>query len=154
MPPYTEAQILVWCDAHFARHGKWPNASSGPIPEAPGENWSMVSIALNHGIRGITRRTSLAKLLLANRGVDYVRPALSVDLILIWCDSYFQRIGQWPTAVSEPIEEMCADTWIAVDQALRHGTRGIGDTGGSLARLLEAERGKPNRSRLPKFSTV
>jgi hypothetical protein len=39
-PPLTIAEVLAWADAHYERAGSWPNAFSGPIPEAPlGTNW-------------------------------------------------------------------------------------------------------------------
>jgi hypothetical protein len=37
LPPYTVAQIRRWAEAHFRRTGAWPNASSGPVWDAPGE---------------------------------------------------------------------------------------------------------------------
>src|SRR5262249_37900374 len=38
-PKLTIEQVLAWADAHHAAHGRWPSVISGPIPDAPGENW-------------------------------------------------------------------------------------------------------------------
>jgi hypothetical protein len=55
--------ILTWADAYHERTGHWPTRRSGPIPEAPGESWSVVSTALHEGLRGLPRGPSLARLL-------------------------------------------------------------------------------------------
>jgi hypothetical protein len=35
MPPFKVSEILTWADAYRARHGAWPNLTSGRIPEPP-----------------------------------------------------------------------------------------------------------------------
>jgi hypothetical protein len=67
-PPLTVEQILAWADAYHARTGEWPGVRSGPIPEAPDENWAAVSCALYDGNRGFSGGDSLAKLLDRRRG--------------------------------------------------------------------------------------
>jgi hypothetical protein len=62
-PPLTAEQILAWADAHRGRTGSWPGVLSGPIPEAPGENWWAVNLALHSGLRGLPGGDSLARLL-------------------------------------------------------------------------------------------
>src|SRR5262249_38031348 len=52
-PRLSAREILRWADAFFARTGRWPRAGSGPVPEAPGETWSMVDDALRAGLRGL-----------------------------------------------------------------------------------------------------
>jgi len=52
LPPYTEQRILVWADAHRQRTGQWPMRDSGSLPEAPGETWHAVEMALVLGRRG------------------------------------------------------------------------------------------------------
>src|SRR5262245_51549 len=47
----TVTQILVWAKAHRKRTGKWPNQTSGPVTDAPGETWVNISAALMHGHR-------------------------------------------------------------------------------------------------------
>jgi hypothetical protein len=55
-------QILSWAEAHRRRIGKWPSADSGPLPEAPGENWRAINTALEEGLRGLPGGDSLSKL--------------------------------------------------------------------------------------------
>ena len=66
-PPLTVEQILAWADAHHARTGRWPHAMSGPIPEAPGESWRAVNLALWQGHRRLPGGTSLSGLLNEHR---------------------------------------------------------------------------------------
>jgi hypothetical protein len=54
--------ILQWARAFHSRTGKWPNHTSGAIPEAPGETWGSVHKALCDGRRGLPR-SSLYRLL-------------------------------------------------------------------------------------------
>src|SRR5207253_1136269 len=63
LPELYVSQILTWADAHYRRHGRWPNLRSGPVEDAPGERWSAVHTALEQGHRGLPGGTSLAKLL-------------------------------------------------------------------------------------------
>jgi hypothetical protein len=63
IPRLTKETILAWADAHFRRTGNWPAQLSGPIPEAPEENWAMIDTALRCGLRGLRGRSSLAQLL-------------------------------------------------------------------------------------------
>jgi hypothetical protein len=76
------------------------------------------------------------------------RPSLSLPLILAWADAFYKRRGRWPTLDSGPIQAQVAGTWRRIDSALRVGLRGL-PGGSSLARLLAAERGARNISRLP-----
>jgi hypothetical protein len=62
-PQLTPEQILAWADAHRRRTGAWPGVLSGAIPEAPGENWRAVNLALRRGFRGLPGGDSLAQLL-------------------------------------------------------------------------------------------
>jgi hypothetical protein len=63
LPRFQVPEILSWADAHRARYGKWPSTTSGPIPEAPGETWERVHVALYRGLRGLPGGSSLARLL-------------------------------------------------------------------------------------------
>ena len=67
LPRFQVPEILSWADAHRARNGKWPTLSSGPIPEAPGETWERVHVALYRGLRGLPGGSSLSRLLAAER---------------------------------------------------------------------------------------
>ena len=67
------------------------------------------------------------------------RPQFSVPQILAWADAFHARTGQWPKYNLGPIPESAGESWTTVDEALRHGKRGLAG-GGSLARLLDQER--------------
>jgi hypothetical protein len=79
LPPFTTSQILAWADAYHQRTGAWPKHTSGSIPEAPGETWSIVQKALYVGGRGLPAGDSLAALLTRERGARKKRnlPALT-----------------------------------------------------------------------------
>lgn len=66
-PALSEGQILAWADSYFARHGKWPAKTSGPIDEAPGETWSGIAWALRKGRRGLPGGSSLTDLFVRHR---------------------------------------------------------------------------------------
>ena len=144
--PLTKKKILAWADAHFARTGQWPNTKSGPVTEATGERWDLIDNALRIGHRGQPGGSSLLQLLAKKRGVRNpanLPPLMETD-ILHWSDRHFQRTASWPKYDSGPIAEAPGETWIAVDNALRHGKRGM-PGGSSLAKLLRAA-GKISRS--------
>jgi hypothetical protein len=152
LPRLRVVTILAWADAHWARTGNWPTEKCGPVIDAPGEKWSAVDIALEHGSRGLPGGSSLPRLLAKHRGVRNPSdlPHLRVATILRWADAHHARTGQWPKPKSGPIRESPDDTWYRVHTALIEGLRGL-PGGSSLPRLLAAERGVRNRLRLPKF---
>lgn len=153
LPRYTIRGILAWCDAHFKRSGEWPRHDSGAIADAPGETWGAIESALQRGTRGLAGGSSLAQLLTEHRGVrNKARLApLTRELILRWCDGFFERKGHWPTQTSGPILECPGEIWSAVNHALLDGLRGL-PGGCTLARLLAEERGLRNRADPPKLS--
>ncbi len=61
------AQILKWADRYHRHTGRWPTHRSGPVPGAPHVKWSTIEYALKHGKRGLSRGTTLARLLDAHR---------------------------------------------------------------------------------------
>jgi hypothetical protein len=67
LPVLTEKKVREWAKSHRQRTGQLPNHLSGPIPEAPGETWLAVEMALRQGIRGFKRRTTLFRLLRAKQ---------------------------------------------------------------------------------------
>jgi len=140
-PDLTIPQILAWADAFQARHGRWPNRSSGPIPDAPGETWNIVSIALWAGLRGLPGGSSIPRLLADHRGFPYRlnRPQLTITQIMTWADAFRAQTGRWPKFRSGPIPEASGETWRSVNWALRVGNRGV-PGGSSLHRLLNQER--------------
>lgn len=165
LPPLTPELILVWADAHHARTGEWPNRSSGPVADAPGETWQGIVSALHNGCRGLPGGSSLARLLDAERGVanptaaqsgnpyrhPSTLPPLTVELILTWADAHHTRTGEWPKPHSGPIPEAPGEHWSAVDSAVKTNSRGL-TRGGSLAQLLTAHRGVRNHMALPPFT--
>ncbi len=62
LPRLTLGRIRAWARAYRARTGAWPRDGSGPIPEAPGETWKAVQMALVQGLRGLAGGSSLARL--------------------------------------------------------------------------------------------
>jgi hypothetical protein len=148
----TREQILAWADAWHERTDEWPSFMSGEIPGSGGETWYAIHKALLTGGRGLAERSSLAKLLAAERGVrSYYLPPLSRKMILAWADAHYERSGQWPTARAGPIPEAPPETWQGVDSALVNGARGLGKRS-SLARLLARFRGKRVHLLLPPLS--
>ena len=146
LSPFTEAQILEWADAHFARTGFWPVADPKPgsrsersIPEAPEEDWKKVNTALRDGGRGLPGGTSLMLFLAAHRPKRrrvFRTTPLTPEKILAWAEAHRIRTGRWPTSKSGVIEGTDGDTWSAITTALSKGCRGL-LPGSSLARLLE-----------------
>jgi hypothetical protein len=150
LPPLIKEQILNWADSHKVRTGKWPNQTSGPVNDAPGETWSNIQQALNRGLRSLPGGSSVAQLLAEERGVrnrSALQP-LTTDQILAWADAHYERTGKWPRVLEGPIENVPGETWSGVENALRAGLRGL--TGGSsLAALLSDQRGKSHRKNRP-----
>jgi hypothetical protein len=62
-PPLTERLIRRWAKDHERRTGRPPNAWSGPVLAAPGEDWRCIDGYLRAGRRGLPGGSSLAKLL-------------------------------------------------------------------------------------------
>lgn len=138
LPHLAIEQILQWADAYHQRTGHWPRSRSGPITEAPGENWHAVNLALVEGLRGLLAGPSLAVLLERRRGVRNPKhlPRLRVKQILGWAGAYHARTGRWPTYYSGAIQEAPGETWMAVHWALYLGARGF--PGGTTLRQLLA----------------
>lgn len=155
--PLSEAQVLRWAKAHRARSGQWPNGTSGPIPEAPGETWKGVESALRHGGRGLPGGSSLMKLLGEKRGSrtrsrSRRHPArLTIPRILAWADAFHARTGKWPNVASGPIAEAPGENWRTVHEALYKGYRRL-PGGSSLAQLLVKHRGVRSPGHLPPLS--
>jgi len=138
LPRLSEKQILSWADGHHERTGHWPHRDSGRIPEAPGETWALVSSALVHASRGLSKKSSLAQLLVKYRGVRNVAglPKLTIKQILSWADHFHRMNGRWPGAHAGSIPSAMGETWMNLENALRHGLRGL-PGGSSLSRFLK-----------------
>ncbi|HKI36246.1 MAG TPA: hypothetical protein VKA46_30595 [Gemmataceae bacterium] len=153
LPHLFEEQILAWADAWYGRTGQWPNADSGPVPEAPGETWMAVDTALRAGARHLTAGGSLARLLAEKRGARNIQDPIDIprEQLLVWIDAHHERTRRWPTQYSGPVQEAPEISWAAINHALRRGTRTL-PGGSSLAELLRIERGVRNCQALPDFS--
>lgn len=152
-PRLKTKQILAWADAHYKRTGQWPALLSGPVPEAPDENWSALSQALAYGSRGLPPGGSLAKLL-AKHGRKRNKaalPKLPIKQILAWADDHHERTGQWPTKRSGVVRAAPQENWIRIAHAMRVGCRGF-PGGGSLTGLLADRRGARHPRRLPRLT--
>jgi hypothetical protein len=149
----TVQEILEWADAFRQLHGTWPDRNSGPIPEAPGENWQIIHNSLRAGRRGLPAQSSIARLLAEHRGRRNSQELsrFTIQQILAWADRFHERTGRWPSAASGVILETQGDTWAVVHAALQLGRRGLAG-GSSLARLLAEHRGRRNQKGLPRFT--
>jgi superfamily II DNA or RNA helicase len=138
LPPLTKTKILQWADAHHARTGKWPNAYSGSVYDAPEEKWKLIHAALYTGLRGLLGGSSLAKLLTEERDVRNKAslPLLTQTKILQWADAHHARTGKWPTQSSGEVYQQDGEIWGNISAALRLGLRGL-SKGTSLHKLLK-----------------
>jgi hypothetical protein len=64
-PRLTIKQILAWAESHRRQTGKWPTSESGPVLDAPEENWHALNLALYFGYRGLHGRSSVCRLVQA-----------------------------------------------------------------------------------------
>jgi hypothetical protein len=97
---------------------------------------------LQKGYRGLPGGSSLAKLLAEHRGATghlSPRGPLTVEQILVWAEAHRERVGKWPTIDSGSVIDGDGETWVAIDRALRRGSRGL-PSGLSLPRLLKKHR--------------
>jgi hypothetical protein len=142
--PLTRERILAWADAHHAATGKWPTHTSGRIRGVDGENWRAIDYALLKGRRGLTKGSSLPRLLAESRPIRNVHtlPRLTLDQVLAWSDAYHAKTGRWPRARSGRVAGAPGETWSAVDSALLQGRRGL-PGGTTLAQLLAERRSAP-----------
>jgi hypothetical protein len=143
LPSLTVKKIRAWAEAHHVRTGNWPTVKSGAIPETNGETWAAVHSALAAGLRGLPGGDSLARLL--SRECGRRNPAEAVPFTLErirgWVLMHYARTGTWPKALSGPIVGVPGETWGAVSNALRKGTRGL-PGGTTLPRfVLECQKG-------------
>ena len=81
-----------------------------------------------------------------------LKPPLTIEQILAWADAHYERTGMWPNAESGRVYETPSLTWKAVALAIRSGGRGLGQSGGSLAKLLAEKRGVRNHRALPRLT--
>jgi hypothetical protein len=140
-PPLSVEQVLAWAKAHFQRTGRWPHAQTGTIPEAPCESWRKIDHALRYGWRGLPSGTSLSKLLNERIGPkgSKGKPPLTLEQVLVWMQTHHERTGKCPDGKSGAVQDAPSETWNAIEQALRHGNRGL--PAGLSLRLLKQQHG-------------
>jgi hypothetical protein len=153
--PLTEDRIVALAQEHRRTAGQWPDTTSGPVAGCPGETWAAVNGALRFGRRGLPGGDTLYRLLARRCGFRHPTemPALDVEQILNWADQHRLRTGDWPQASDGVVIEAPDESWRAIDGALREGRRGL-PGGASLARLLAENRGRRNKSCLPRLTTT
>lgn len=103
---------------------------SGEVVDAPGETWAGIQAALQNGGRGLPGGSSLARLLAQYRGRRNPKGLSNLSLAQIqsWIEAHVARNGgRRPSQASGPIAEAPGETWRAVVEALRGGTRGLPD---------------------------
>lgn len=83
-----------------------------PIPDAPGEDWLHIDLALRNGARGLRPGRSLPLLLAKRRGVRNLpgTPPLTVEVILQWIDGHKLATGRWPTVYAGPVAGQLGET--------------------------------------------
>ena len=139
----TRQKILAWAEAHRAATGVWPNAKSGAVAGAPDETWNKINQALRYGHRGFPSGSSLSRLL--DRPPARRRPALTLDQVLAWGEAHHAATGRWPVCESGAIAGAPGENWKSIDNALRHGLRGL--PGGLSLKQLFASRRAPSVTR-------
>ena len=63
------------------------------------------------------------------------RHDLTVEQILAWADAHHKRTRKWPSVNSGAVDDAPEETWVAINQALYKGGRGL-PKGSSLSKLL------------------
>jgi hypothetical protein len=133
LPTLTLVQILAWADAHHAAHGEWPSGRSGPVADAPDEDWGNLDLALRKGFRGLPGGMTLAKLLTERRPEQ--RGRLTVARVRAWAEHHRRLTGRWPYACAGPVLAAPDEDWHSINLALRDGRRGL-PAGLSLRKLF------------------
>lgn len=148
-PRLTEEFILSRITEHFQRTHRFPVATSGAVMGGhAGDTWLGYERALINGNRGLPGGSSLSRLMKrSNTGYSsrLEKPTLTTEAILERCVEYFVNCKKYPTRKSGAVQGgYKGDTWMAYDQALTKGARGL-PGGSSLAKLLDTIR-KPKPS--------
>jgi hypothetical protein len=71
-----------------------------------------------------------------------------VRQVLAWARAHRGRTGRWPNQGSGPVSEAPGETWLAIDNALRFGRRGL-PGGEGLGQFLHTRLGAPTRAVRP-----
>jgi len=122
----TVREVLALCDRYKAQHGKWPKATTERIAEL-GISWNGLNLLLTEGHRGLPAGLSIMRLLQKHRGVRNRSnlPRLTYAQIDRWAKAHRKRHGRWPRSGSGPIPKTNGETWARINEAMRHGRRGL-----------------------------
>jgi hypothetical protein len=151
----TEEKIIGFVKSFYKVHGRYPAAhtkENDGLPE--GYTWITIDSALTHCSQGITAKSSIAKLISKHLGVRYKGdlPDFSEEKIVEWAKKYFLVHNKYPSIRTKPSDWLPeGETWIALDIALKRGTRGL-PGGSSVAKLFEKYFGIRNKTNIPKIS--
>lgn len=128
-------------------------AASGAVHGVDSETWVAIDRNLRLGQRGLPGGGSLARFLEEHGRKRNLRvlPPLTVKRILDWADAHHRRTGDWPTHKSSRVHEAPAESWMAIDQAMFAGRRGL-PRRTTLIQLLAKHRGRRNPSALPRLT--
>lgn len=154
LPPLSVVTVLEWADRHHRRTGVWPTRKKGgPVYDAPEETWSALDASLRAGSRSLPACGGLAEFLDRYRNIRNKanQPRVTQKQILQWCDAYFLRTGDWPTASCGPVQGVPNEHWMSINDTLRFNRRGL-RTGCTLAQFLIKRRGKRDVRNPPKLS--
>jgi superfamily II DNA or RNA helicase len=133
--------LIVKAAIHYRDRtlGKIPNGKSGDASEDFGfpETWGAVNQALSTGLRGLSGGSSLCKLFVLY-GLT-LEKQLTDDLVMEAMKRHQDRTGRIPGVRSGDATEDFGfpETWIAVNGALRYGSRGL-PGGSSLSKLWKS----------------
>ena len=72
-PMLTRQLVIRWAEQHYAKFGRWPITTSGPVLMHPDENWAAIDVALRNARRGVREPTSLSRILKEEFGERYTR---------------------------------------------------------------------------------
>src|SRR5262249_61464139 len=95
---YT-SQILTYADAYQEQTVHWPNRAAGPVAGTLDDTtWNGITLALQHGNRGLPGGSTLARLLAEQRQArtKSCLPQLTHKQILAWADTFYRQHQTWP----------------------------------------------------------
>lgn len=143
-PQITEKQIIEWIQSHRQRTGEWPHRDAGPVADAPDISWQTVHRSLARGGPNLNGGTTLARFIRDRLNIWDRRGSrrLTVSLIRKWADDHYKHTGRWPVKMSGKVRNHPAESWAAIDEALRHGRRGLPGNQ-TLSQLLQQHVGQP-----------
>lgn len=155
LPALGVSQVRSWIVRWHKRTGAFPMKKDGAIPGSGGETWSAIETALLQGKRGLPQAGSLADFLVREFSTRNKKrlPHLDESKVKDWIQTWHARTGRYPRSKDGVIPKSGGETWSAINNALRRGSRGL-PKHGSLSILLETAFGQPHPKKLPKLTLV